>query len=47
MNALSLDPTGRIWAAGESGISVFDGSEWTLPPFRRGIEEAPFSFDTP
>lgn len=29
VNALSLDPTGRVWAAGASGISVFDGSEWT------------------
>jgi ligand-binding sensor domain-containing protein len=27
--AFSLDSTGRVWAAGASGISVFDGSEWT------------------
>lgn len=30
VNALSLDSTGRVWAAGASGISVFDGSEWTV-----------------
>jgi len=29
VNAFSLDSTGRVWAAGASGISVFDGSEWT------------------
>ncbi len=29
VNALSLDSTGRVWAAGASGISSFDGSEWT------------------
>lgn len=29
VNALGLDPTGRVWAAGASGLSVFDGSEWT------------------
>lgn len=29
VNALSLDSTGRVWAAGASGISIFDGSEWT------------------
>ncbi|MCX5752017.1 MAG: hypothetical protein NTW97_00065 [Candidatus Krumholzibacteria bacterium] len=34
VNALSLDSTGRVWAAGESGISVFDGSEWTSPAAR-------------
>lgn len=27
--ALGLDATGRVWAAGASGISVFNGSEWT------------------
>jgi ligand-binding sensor domain-containing protein len=31
VNALSLDSTGRVWAAGASGISAFDGSEWTSP----------------
>jgi ligand-binding sensor domain-containing protein len=31
VNAFSLDSTGRVWAAGASGISVFDGSEWTSP----------------
>lgn len=31
VNAFSLDSTGRVWAAGASGISVFDGSEWTAP----------------
>jgi ligand-binding sensor domain-containing protein len=29
VNALDLDSTGRVWAAGASGLSVFDGSEWT------------------
>jgi len=29
---LSLDPTGRIWAAGGAGVSIFDGSEWTACP---------------
>lgn len=32
IRAFSLDPTGRLWAAGRSGLSVFDGSGWT--PFR-------------
>jgi ligand-binding sensor domain-containing protein len=29
VNAFSLDSTGRVWAAGASGISLYDGSEWT------------------
>jgi ligand-binding sensor domain-containing protein len=32
VNALSLDPTGRVWAASNSGIYTFDGSEWTAYP---------------
>lgn len=32
INAFSLDPTGRIWAAGGSGLSIFDGAGWT--PYR-------------
>ncbi|MDD4857528.1 MAG: two-component regulator propeller domain-containing protein [Candidatus Krumholzibacteria bacterium] len=28
VRALSLDPTGRTWAAGREGVSIFDGSEW-------------------
>lgn len=32
VNALGLDPEGRVWAAGASGISIFDGSEWTPYP---------------
>jgi ligand-binding sensor domain-containing protein len=29
VSALSLDPTGRVWAAGNSGLSIFSGSEWS------------------
>jgi ligand-binding sensor domain-containing protein len=29
INALSLDPTSRVWAAGNSGLSIFNGSEWS------------------
>jgi len=29
VSGLSLDPTGRIWAAGGAGVSIFDGSEWS------------------
>ncbi|MCK4235490.1 MAG: hypothetical protein KAX38_00125, partial [Candidatus Krumholzibacteria bacterium] len=32
IHAFSLDPTGRVWAAGKSGLSVFEGSGWT--PYR-------------
>ncbi len=32
INAFSLDPTGRVWAAGRSGLSIFDGTGWT--PYR-------------
>jgi len=32
VNALDLDPTGKVWAAGRSGVSIFNGSEWT--PYR-------------
>lgn len=32
VNALDLDPTGRVWAVGSSGVSIFSGSEWT--PYR-------------
>jgi ligand-binding sensor domain-containing protein len=34
VNALDLDPTGKVWAAGSSGVSTFSGSEWTTyrPP---------------
>ena len=32
VNALSLDPTGRMWAAGNTGLYTFDGSEWTAYP---------------
>jgi len=28
----SLDPLGKVWAAGRSGVSTFDGSAWT--PYR-------------
>jgi ligand-binding sensor domain-containing protein len=43
VNALSLDPTGRVWAAGDSGISVFDGSEWTMPaPIGRASKQRRF-----
>ncbi|MBN1164901.1 MAG: hypothetical protein JXB45_10005 [Candidatus Krumholzibacteriota bacterium] len=32
IGAFSLDPAGRVWAAGRSGLTVYDGSGWT--PFR-------------
>lgn len=28
VRAFSLDPAGRVWAAGGSGVSIFNGSEW-------------------
>jgi ligand-binding sensor domain-containing protein len=31
--AFSLDPTGRVWAAGETGLSVFDRTGWV--PYRQ------------
>ncbi len=43
VNALSLDSTGRVWAAGASGISMFDGSEWTqIVPDDRGSKKRSF-----
>jgi ligand-binding sensor domain-containing protein len=32
VNAFSLDPLGKVWAAGTSGLSTFDGSGWI--PYR-------------
>ena len=32
VNAFSLDPLGKVWAAGRSGLSLFDGSGWV--PYR-------------
>jgi ligand-binding sensor domain-containing protein len=32
INAFSLDPNGRVWAAGSGGVSVYDGSGWV--PYR-------------
>jgi len=32
VHALSLDPMGRMWAAGSSGVFIFDGSEWAPCP---------------
>jgi len=34
VSSLSLDPTGRMWAAGRAGLSVFSGTDWSLftPP---------------
>ncbi|UCF05139.1 MAG: hypothetical protein JSV33_14670 [bacterium] len=32
IHGFSLDPTGRLWAAGGAGVSSFDGSAWT--PYR-------------
>ncbi len=32
IHSFSLDQTGRIWAAGSSGLSIYDGSGWI--PFR-------------
>jgi ligand-binding sensor domain-containing protein len=29
VNAVDLDPTGKVWAVGNSGVSTFNGSEWT------------------
>lgn len=34
INAFDLDPTGRVWAAGDGGVSVYDGSGWV--PHRHG-----------
>lgn len=39
----SLDPIGRVWAAGRSGVSTFDGSAWT--PYRlTGVPIGRYSF---
>lgn len=32
VSGFSLDPLGKTWAAGHSGVSTFDGSSWT--PYR-------------
>ena len=32
VKAFSLDPLGKVWAAGRSGLSIFDGSGWV--PYR-------------
>jgi ligand-binding sensor domain-containing protein len=32
VNALGLDPTGRVWAAGNGGLFTFDGTEWSPYP---------------
>jgi ligand-binding sensor domain-containing protein len=32
VHAFSLDLTGHVWAAGGSGVSIFDGSGWTPCP---------------
>jgi ligand-binding sensor domain-containing protein len=32
VRALGLDPTGRVWAAGDAGVFVFDGSTWAPCP---------------
>jgi ligand-binding sensor domain-containing protein len=43
VNAISLDSTGRVWAAGPSGLSVFDGMEWTqVVPGDRGSKKRRF-----
>ncbi len=43
INAFSLDPSGRVWGAGRSGISIYDGSGWT--PLRvPGIPFAKYDF---
>ncbi len=43
INAFSLDPTGRIWAVGKGGVSIFDGSGWT--PLRlSGYSAARYNF---
>ena len=39
----SLDPLGKVWAAGRAGISTFDGSTWT--PYRlTGIPIGRYNF---
>jgi ligand-binding sensor domain-containing protein len=32
VSGLSLDATGRVWAAGDAGVSIFDGSAWNPCP---------------
>ncbi len=43
INAFSLDPTGRVWAAGRSGISMYDGSGW-VPLRIAGYSFAGYNF---
>jgi ligand-binding sensor domain-containing protein len=39
----SLDPLGKVWAAGRSGVSTFDGSSW-IPQRLTGIPIGRYNF---
>lgn len=43
ISCFSLDPTGRVWAAGGSGVSTYDGSGW-LPYRPPGVKLAMHRF---
>lgn len=43
INAFSLDPMGRVWAAGRGGVSVYDGSGW-IPHRHAGTPLATYCF---
>ncbi|MBN2070198.1 MAG: hypothetical protein JW814_01985 [Candidatus Krumholzibacteriota bacterium] len=43
INAFSLDPAGRVWAAGRSGVSVYDGSGW-MPMSFPGMQLSEYGF---
>lgn len=43
INALSIDSTGRVWAAGRGGASYFDGSGW-IPVTVPGTELGRYNF---
>lgn len=43
INAFSLDPMGRVWAAGGGGVSVYDGSGW-IPHRHAGMSLAGYRF---
>ncbi len=43
INAFSIDSSGRVWAAGRSGVSIYDGSGW-VPLLIPGIMLENYNF---
>ncbi len=43
INAFSLDPSGKVWGAGRSGVSTYDGSGW-IPLRVQGVSLTEYNF---